>query len=115
MLAFDYCNPVKIIFENGARRRIAKHLNGIYRKVLLVSAKGPFRENGLYAEVKAQLEKTGAVIYEMNDIDSNPKMFSVYEGVEIARRNKIDCLAALGGGSAMDCTKLMALSARDRH
>lgn len=112
MLPFMYWNPVQVLFENGARKRIGEWMNGKYAKVLLACAKGPFRENGLYAEVKAQFEKGGATVYEMDEIDSNPKMHSVYEGIAIARSNKVDCLAALGGGSAMDCTKLMALSAK---
>jgi alcohol dehydrogenase YqhD (iron-dependent ADH family) len=112
MLAFNYYNPVRVYFENGARKRIGECLKGKYGKMLLVSAKGPFRESGLYAEIKTQLEKSGATVFEMGDIDSNPKMHSVYEGIKIARDNCVDALVALGGGSAMDCAKLMALSAK---
>jgi alcohol dehydrogenase YqhD (iron-dependent ADH family) len=111
MLPFNYYNPVRVYFENGARKRIGEYLKGKYERVLLVAAKGPFRASGLYAEIKAQLEKTGASVYEMGEIDSNPKMHSVYEGIKIARENRVDCFAALGGGSAMDCSKLMAMSA----
>ena len=112
MQSFKYYNPVQTIFENGARKKIGSILSGKYKNVLLVSAKGPFRESGLYNEVKKQLIKTGAAVYEMGDIDSNPKMYSVYEGIEIARKNNVDCMVALGGGSAMDCTKIMAMSAK---
>ncbi|MDR1113073.1 MAG: iron-containing alcohol dehydrogenase [Bacteroidales bacterium] len=113
MLPFQFYNPVKIYFGNGSCTEIGRYLKGKYKKVLLVYAKGPFRENGLYAEVKTQFEKTGSIVYKMSDIDSNPKMYSVYEGISIARDNQIDCIADLGGGSAiMDCTKLMAMSAK---
>jgi alcohol dehydrogenase len=112
MLSFQYYNPVKVYFENGLRKKIGQYLKGKYKNILLVCAKGPFRENGLYAEIKEQLQKTGASIYEMSDIDGNPKMYSVYEGIKNVKDNQIDCLVALGGGSAMDCTKLMAISAK---
>jgi alcohol dehydrogenase YqhD (iron-dependent ADH family) len=112
MLAFQYYNPVMVYFENGVHKKIGQHLMGKYKKILLVCAKGPFRDNGLFTEIKKQLQKTGASVFEMSDIDSNPKMYSVYEGIKIAKDNQIDCMVALGGGSAMDCTKLMAMSAK---
>lgn len=112
MLSFDYYNPVEVSFGNGNRLKIGELIFGKYKRILLVCAKGPFRENGLYDEVKLQLEKSGSTVYEMEDIDSNPKLRSVRAGVKIAMENNVDCMVALGGGSAMDCTKLMAVSAR---
>ena len=112
MLTFDFCNPVQVHFENGSHKKIGELLKDRYRRVLLVCAKGPFHENGVYAQVWAQLEASGAHVFEMDDIDSNPKLQSVCTGVTIAAQKGVDCIVALGGGSAMDCTKLMAVSAK---
>lgn len=112
MLTFDYYNPVQVHFEDNSYKKIGQLLKGRYQRVLLVCGKGPFRDNGVYAQVKAQLEESGAQVFEMEDIDSNPKLHSVYAGIDIATGNHVDCMVALGGGSAMDCTKLMAVSAK---
>lgn len=111
MLAFHYYNPVQVYFENGAVSKLGEYLRGKYRCYLLVCAKGPFRENGLYQTVYQQLVNAGGKVVEVGDIDSNPKLHSVREGVELARKHQADCVVALGGGSAMDCSKLIALSA----
>ena len=96
MRAFEYYDPTMTYFGNGVIDEIGEKLNGVYKSALLVSAKGPFREMGLYGRVKAQLEKAGMTVYEMGDIDSNPKMHSVYEGVKIARDNGVEVIVALG-------------------
>ena len=112
MRDFEFYNPTTTFFGNGVIDQIGEKLNGIYKSCLLVSAKGPFRESGLYDRVKTQLEKAGMEVFGMSDIDSNPKMYSVYEGVEVARDNGVECIVALGGGSAMDCSKIIAMSAK---
>jgi len=112
MLTFNFYNPVQVYFENGGSKKLSELLKGEYKNILLVCAQGPFRENGLYDKVKAGLKASGAAVYEMEDIASNPKLSSVYQGVQIAWDNHVDCMVALGGGSAMDCTKLMAMSAK---
>jgi len=112
MLTFDFCNPVQVHFENGSHKKIGALLKGRYQRALLVCAKGPFHDNGVFAQVRAQLEESGAHVFEMEDIDSNPKLQSVCAGVNIAAKSGVDCVVALGGGSAMDCAKLIAVSAK---
>jgi len=112
MLTFDFCNPVQVHFENGSHKKIGALLKGRYQRALLVCAKGTFHDNGVLAQVRAQLEESGAHVFEMEDIDSNPKLQSVCAGVNIAAKSGVDCVVALGGGSAMDCAKLIAVSAK---
>ena len=59
MRDFEFYNPTTTFFGNGVIDQIGEKLNGIYKSCLLVSAKGPFRESGLYDRVKTQLEKAG--------------------------------------------------------
>lgn len=108
---FDYINPVNIKFGCGVRKDIGKQLKGKYRRVLLACAKGPFRTNGIFDDICSSLQSEGIQVFQMNDIDQNPKLSSVREGVSICALNNIDCVAALGGGSAMDCAKLIAAAA----
>ena len=111
MLDFTFYWPPKMIFGPNSHNRIGEELKGNCERALIVCAKGPFRENGLYADVRMSLENAGIRTYSMNDIDQNPRLSSVREGVQICKTNKIDVVVAIGGGSAMDCTKLIAAAA----
>ena len=108
MLDFMFQWPTKLIFGKDSRLKIGEALDGTASKVLLVCAKGPFRENGRFNEIKQSLTAQGIEVFEMGDIDQNPRLSSVREGVSICKEQRIDCVVALGGGSAMDCTKLIA-------
>jgi len=109
---FSFYNPTKVLFGNGERHQLGNKLGKKYKKVLLVVAKGPFRENGLYDEIRQCLEKSGIKVFDMPDIDSNPLLSSVRAGSKICKENLIDCVVALGGGSAMDCSKVIAAAAK---
>ena len=102
MLDFSFQWPPKMLFGVGSHNRIGEELKGISQKVLLVCAKGPFRENGLYGDVKRSLEAVGIATHSMGDIDQNPRLSSVREGVTICKKEGIDTVVAIGGGSAMD-------------
>lgn len=109
MLPFTYRNPVEIVFETGALKKLRGLLAGKWKTVLLVRADGLPQ-----ATVDAAREQitSGAALLEMDPVGSNPKLSSVYEGVKVARAGGADCVVALGGGSAMDCAKLIGVSAK---
>jgi alcohol dehydrogenase len=105
---FEYFNPVRVIFGNGKRNELGHELQGKYSRALIVCSKGPFRENGLFDDILAQLESAGIKTFQMNDIDSNPRISSAIEGADICKTNNIDLVVALGGGSTLDCSKIIA-------
>lgn len=111
MRAFEFYNPVKVVFGNGCISHIAKYLNGTYERYLLVSARSA-RKTGVYEKVKKELVKAGGEVFEISAVPTNPKMENVYEGVDTARENGVECVVALGGGSVMDCSKIIAMSAK---
>lgn len=111
MRSFEFCNPVRIYFGNGIRKKIGETLEGIYTKILLVCNQGPFHENGLYDEVVSDLEAHGIQVFHMKDVEQNPKLSSIREGTEICRRHEIPAVMALGSGSAIDCVKGIASAA----
>lgn len=111
MRAFEFYNPVNVVFGNGTVSDIEKHLTGKYKRYLLVST-GSARRTGVYEKVKKELIKAGGEVFEIGAVPTNPKMENVYEGVDKARKNRADCVVALGGGSVMDCSKIIAMAAK---
>jgi alcohol dehydrogenase YqhD (iron-dependent ADH family) len=109
MEPFEFFSPVRVRFGNGERRQLGSEIDRLgCRRVLLAASKGPFRQNGLYEEIRANIAARGIEVLGMGDIDSNPRLSSVREGAEICRRERADGVVALGGGSAMDCAKVIA-------
>ena len=108
MERFTFWNPVRIDFGKGA----ASHLPGLLapfgRKVLLVYGGGSIKKNGIYSEVTEQLKKAGCSVWELPGIMANPRTTKVLEGIDICRREGIDFLLAVGGGSVIDCVKAIA-------
>ncbi len=111
MRAFNYYSPTNIVFGNGRISEIGNLINSECRKPLLVMNKGPFRQNGIYDQIKKYIVSSGRELIEMNDIDSNPRLSSAREGTRICKEKKADCIIAVGGGSAMDCAKVIGASA----
>jgi len=109
--SFNYYSPINFIFGVGKRKDVGSVLNGTYNRPLLVMAKGPFRTNGTYKDIKKSVEQEGRTLFEMPDIDSNPRLSSARLGAQICRENNVDSIVAVGGGSAMDCAKVIAMSA----
>jgi len=109
---FYLFNPTRVIFGNGVRHQLGNELCKKYKKVLLAVSKGPFRENGLYDETRKCMEKSGIKVFDMTDIDSNPRLSSVREGSKVCKENSVECVVALGGGSVMDCSKVIAAAAK---
>ncbi len=112
MFNFTYHSPTKIIFGTGERATLAQELGGRYNNVLLIVSKGPFHENGVVEELKRILLDGKLNIFEMSDIDSNPLISSCDEGVRVCVEHNIDCIIALGGGSALDCAKTVGAAAK---
>lgn len=111
MKKFEYCNPVKVKFGPGVRSEIGSVLKGSYKKALLVCSQGPFHENGLYDSVKKNLEENGIQVFEMHDVEANPKLYRIREGAKICQEEQVDVVIALGSGSAIDATKAISAAA----
>ncbi|MEG0751935.1 MAG: iron-containing alcohol dehydrogenase [Oscillospiraceae bacterium] len=102
-------NPVKIYFGNNARRKVGKTLEGRYHSALALIGKGI--PGSFYTELVTDLKDSGIAVFETGEVDSNPRVSTVRAGAEICVNNKIDVVIALGGGSTMDCAKMIAVSA----
>ena len=102
---FVFQNPVKIIFGKGS---IAELPNNLYKgeKIMLTYGGGSIKKNGVYDQVKKALE--GFSIVEFGGIEPNPDFDTLMKAVKICREEGVGFLLAVGGGSVIDGTKLIA-------
>lgn len=105
---FVYEYPTKVYFGKGAA---GQHLPGILTaygpNVLLAYGGGSIKKNGVYEEITGILKAAGKTVTEFTGIMSNPTFDKVREGAKLAREHKIDLILAVGGGSVVDCCKIV--------
>jgi len=112
MNAFSFYNPVKLIFGKGQLEALKNEVPNYGKKVLVVYGGGSIKKNGLYDEVMATLNDMGVEIHELSGVEPNPRLSTAKRGIEICKKENIDMLVAVGGGSVIDCTKLIAAGAK---
>ena len=109
---FVYEYPTKVYFGKGAAKQ---HLVGILAaygsNVLLAYGGGSIKKNGVYEELTGILKAAGKTVTEFTGIMSNPTWEKVKEGARLVRDNKIDLVLAVGGGSVIDCCKIVCAQA----
>lgn len=105
MQNFTFANPVKIIFGKGTIKNIAQEISKD-QKVLILYGGGSIKQNGVYNQVIEALK--GYNILEFAGIEPNPHYETCMKAVELIKKEKIDFLLSVGGGSALDATKFIA-------
>lgn len=105
MYNFEFQNPVKLIFGKGSIARIAEEIPA-QSKIMLTFGGGSVKRNGVYDQVIKALE--GRNVVEFWGIEPNPKYETLVEAIALARREGVDFLLAVGGGSVIDGTKFIA-------
>ena len=108
MRDFVFQNPTKIIFGRGKISNLGEEVKKYASKVLLVYGRKSIKENGVYDEVTASLKKSGITFVELSGVKPNPVLSKVKEGIEIARKEKVEAIVAVGGGSVIDTSKTIA-------
>lgn len=111
MLDFMYYNPVRVHFGKDAMDKLPEELAAVGKRVLLAYGGGSVKRTGLYDRVLAALHAAGKEVFELSGIMPNPRTEKVYEGIELCRKNRVDFLLAVGGGSTIDCCKAVAVGA----
>lgn len=102
---FVFYNPVKILFGKGQIANIAAEIPA-EAKILITYGGGSIKTNGVYDQVKAAL--AGRNVFEFGGIEPNPHLETLLKAVELIRKEGIDYLLAVGGGSVVDGTKFIA-------
>ena len=104
---FTFFTPTKIYFGDGMISNLNK-IADLGKNVLMVYGKSSIKRTGIYDKVINELNSAGMNITELSGVDPNPRIDSVREGVRLCRENNIDVVLAVGGGSSIDCAKVIA-------
>jgi len=112
MNAFSFYNPVKLIFGKGQLAKLSNELTSYGQKVLVVYGGGSIKKNGLYDQVMAALKEVNMQVFELPGVEPNPRLSTAKRGAQICKDEGIDVVLAVGGGSVIDCTKLIVAAAK---
>jgi alcohol dehydrogenase YqhD (iron-dependent ADH family) len=109
MINFNFCNTTEIIFGKGRENEVGKYASMYGKKVLLHYGGGSIKKTGLYDKVVRSLNDSGMEIFELGGVKPNPRLSLIREGIEICRNENVDLILAVGGGSAIDSAKGIAI------
>ena len=113
MNTFTYKYPVTVYFgEHAAANNLPAELQKVGKNVLLAYGGGSVKKNGILDEIKTLLAEAGKTVTEFSGIMSNPTYAKVQEGARLAKENHVDFILAVGGGSVIDCCKVVSAQAK---
>jgi NADP-dependent alcohol dehydrogenase len=107
MQNFEFYNPTKIVFGQGEIAKLQELVSA--SRVLLLYGEGSIKKNGVYDQVMSAL--ASKTIFEISGVKPNPTYEKAMEAVELIRKEKIEFILAVGGGSVIDSAKFIALAA----
>lgn len=110
MRDFTYYTPTEVVFGKDSESEIGslvKKYNG--KRILLHYGGKSAERSGLLAAVRDSLDKAGVFYTELGGVVPNPLLSKVREGIEVCRREKVDFILAVGGGSVIDSAKAIAI------
>lgn len=112
MRAFIYSYPTKVYFgEKAAEKALPEELKKTGKTVMVAYGGGSVKKNGVYEEICGYLRDAGKEIVDFSGIMPNPTYKKVQEGAALAREKGVDFILAVGGGSVIDCCKIVAVQA----
>ncbi|MBR4174304.1 MAG: iron-containing alcohol dehydrogenase, partial [Lachnospiraceae bacterium] len=106
MFDFSYYTPTKVVFGKGTESKtveLIKEFGGT--KILIHYGGGSVVRSGLLQRVTDSLDKAGIGYVTLGGAVPNPHLSLVYEGIELCKKENVDFLLAVGGGSAIDSAK----------
>ena len=111
MKNFEYYTPTKVFFGKGNEEKIGEIIKSYgYKKVLLHYGQDSVIKSGLLDIVKNRLSENGISFLELGGVEPNPKLPLVQEGAALVKKENIDFILSIGGGSVIDSAKAIALS-----
>ncbi len=112
MEKFNYQYPVRQHFGKGcAESAIKDEMKHVGKRIMLAYGGGSLKRTGLYDKVTGWLQEAGKEVVEFGGIMPNPTYNKVQEGARIAREQHVDFILAVGGGSVIDCCKIVSAQA----
>lgn len=109
---FTFCSPTKFVFGRGVTDHVGTELAAAgHRRALIVYGQGSVVRTGTLDRVRASLDAAGVAHVELGGVRPNPEIGLVRKGSELAKHEDVDIVLPVGGGSAMDCAKAIAVGA----
>ncbi len=109
MQNFEFYGPTRVVFGKDTIKELSR-LIPRDRKILMTYGGGSIKKNGVYDQVKQAL--AGYDLLEFGGIEPNPKYETLSKAIEIVKREGVNFLLAVGGGSVLDGTKFIALASK---
>ena len=109
MLNFDFYSPTRILFGKDTHKNIGTLLKPHAKKILLHYGGGSIKKTGLYDSVTSSLKENGIEYVELSGVQPNPRISLAYEGIEICKKENVELILAVGGGSSIDSSKTIAM------
>jgi alcohol dehydrogenase len=109
MESFSFRCATKIVFGKNTENQVGTEIKPFGKKVLIHYGTGSIKKSGLYDRVAASLKKEGIAFVELSGAVPNPRLSLVRTGIALCRKEKVDCILAIGGGSAIDSAKAIAI------
>lgn len=108
---FEFHNPTHLIFGAGTLSQLGEVAGRYGQKALIVTGGGSVKRSGVFDHAVSSLKDAGVSVIECSGVEPNPRITSVARGADIARHEGCDVVIALGGGSTMDASKVIAAAA----
>ncbi|WP_086349639.1 iron-containing alcohol dehydrogenase [Candidatus Enterococcus clewellii] len=106
---FRFYVPTDVRFgKDRLEEELTDVLDAYGKTVLLAYGGGSIKKNGLYDQITKLLEANGNTVVELSGIEPNPRTETVDRGVALCREHQVDVILAVGGGSTIDCAKVVA-------
>ena len=106
---FDFYSPTYFVFGKDRENEAGKYVRRFGgTKVLIHYGGGSAVRSGVLGRVKASLESEGIPYAELGGVKPNPRSGLVYEGIELCKKENVDFVLAVGGGSVIDSSKAIA-------
>ena len=113
MKDFQFTYPVNVTFGKDAETKVGEAAIKFGKKVLIHHDSGAYlEESGLLPRIRESLKAAGCEILELGGVRPNPRLSLMKEGMEICRKEGIDVVIGVGGGSVMDSAKAIAVGAK---
>ncbi len=114
MLNFNYYNPTRIVFGKGTIKEVGALAASYGKKILFHYGGGSIKKNGVYDQVSKSLKAAGLEVVELPGVVPNPRLSLVREGIALCKKEKIDLILAVGGGSVIDSAKAIGFGVKLR-
>ncbi len=112
MKDFQFYTPTKVYFGKDGQKDVGEIIGAYgYKKILLHYGKGSIKKTGLYDQVVDSLRENNIEFIEFGGVEPNPKLNMVKEGAQICKKEEVDLILAVGGGSVIDSAKAIGVAA----